>query len=72
MQSAARPQNLDNSSCLSKYGTFRVGKDPRTCQLFGTSWAFGKTPGAPPLQIKGLRIDKETLADSMCPEQEGA
>lgn len=24
---------------LSKYGAFRVGKDPRTCQLFGTSWA---------------------------------
>ena len=49
---------------LSKYGAFRVGKDPRTCKLFGTSWAFGKTPGAPPLQIKGLCIDKEEQEDA--------
>ena len=28
------------------------------------SWYFGKTPGAPPLQIKGLRIDKEEQEDA--------
>jgi hypothetical protein len=55
---------------LAKYANYRVGKDSRTNELFNTSWAFGTTPGAPPLKIKGLRIDKETLAGSMMPEQE--
>ena len=55
---------------LAKHANYRVGKDPRTKELFSTSWAFGTTPGAPPLKIKGLRIDKETLAGSMMPEQE--
>ena len=51
---------------LAKHREFRVGTDRRSSELFATSWAFGM-PGAPSLKIKGLRIDKETLAGSMMP-----
>ena len=56
---------------LAAHADFSVGKERGRHKMFGTSWYFGKTDGAPPLHIKGLRIDLNPDAGGMvAPEQE--
>ena len=56
---------------LAAHADFSVGKERGRHKMFGTSWYSGKTDGAPPLHIKGLRIDLNPNAGGMvAPEQE--